>query len=100
MADFERVAYKEALDVFGDVEIAGCLSGLGHAVGRNVVMIGLRAKYQEDWAIRVRVKSQVGPAFVPGKDIVAVFEQLQAQFTEDELELLRYFETNYCTFSL
>ena len=95
LTDFEIGALMAARDVFPDIHLSGCLFHLGQSVDRQVAALGLRQLYLDDAAFRLRSKSLVALAFLPPQDVVGVFEQMQARFTDAEAGLPQYFEDNY-----
>ena len=95
LTDFEKAAITSFERSFPDSLTGGCFFHLCQSVIRNVSESGLKIKYVNDKAFRLRVKSLYCLAFLPVALIVEFFEALSNQFTDDEMALVDYFERTY-----
>ena len=82
---------------FPQMEIKGCYFHLSQSIIRKVNSVGLKAMYESDIDIKLKLKSLAAICFVPMQDVKAVFNQLAATFPDDDNfnGILSYFCSTY-----
>ena len=95
LTDFEKAGITSFERSFPGSLTGGCFFHLCQSVIRNVKESGLKIKYVNDKAFRLRVKSLYCLTFIPVALIVEFFEALSNQYTDDEMALVDYFERTY-----
>jgi len=97
LLDFEKACMSAAQIAFPQAEIKGCYFHLSQSILRKINNVGLKAVYESDIDIKLRLKSLAALSFVPMADVKTVFDQLAATFPDEESynEILTYFCSTY-----
>lgn len=95
MLDFERAAMNAVAASFPNIEVTGCFYHLSQCIYRKVQAEGLQNRYQESEEFAVHVRMIAALAFVPLRDVVRAFEELQEHVSREVDPVLMYFEDSY-----
>ena len=95
LTDFEKAAFNAFGQAFPLANLGGCRFHLAQAIMRHVNEHGLKHKYMVDTEFRIRVKCLQALSFIPEPLVVEFFELISAEFEDEELVVLNYFERTY-----
>lgn len=95
MCDFEMALIKEIQNAFPSASIGGCLFHFSQNVQKRVRECGLEKEYEEDATINLHVRMIIALAYLPLRDVVAGFEELEDYVNESLRPVLDYVEDNY-----
>ena len=97
LVDFEKACMNAVRIAFPNAEVKGCYFHLCQSLVRKVNSVGLKAEFQSDIEMRLKLKSLAALTFVPVDDVRNVFAQLAATFPNAESynEILTYFFSTY-----
>lgn len=97
LVDFEKACMNAVRIAFPNAEVKGCYFHLCQSLVRKVNSVELKAEFQSDIEMRLKLKSLAALTFVPVDDVRNVFAQLAATFPNAESynEILTYFFSTY-----
>ena len=95
MIDFERAAKNALETTFPNVDVKGCFFHLAQNVYRQVQSHGLAEEYQRNAEFALEVRMIPALAFVPTADVIASFELLDDELSDEAQPILQYFEGTY-----
>ncbi|CAK0857441.1 unnamed protein product [Prorocentrum cordatum] len=95
LLDYEKASYQAASAVFHEINVGGCYFHFRAAVHERAVDLGLSNRYGGNAEFRLRVGELCALAFLPADPVADWFETLAAEFPNEELELVLYFEKTW-----
>ena len=97
LLDFEKACMSAAQAAFPQAEIKGCYFHLSQSLIRKINSVGLKALYESDIDIKLKLKSLAALSFVPILDLKTVFDELAATFPDEDAynQILAYFCSTY-----
>jgi len=93
--DFEQVAIKSIKKAFSDVKIYGCLFHLSKNLKKQIGVLNLITRYNDDADFSKSVKMIISLAFVRLEDLDFAVDLLAQHLDEELNDLLEWLEDNY-----
>jgi hypothetical protein len=97
LVDFEKACMSAALIAFPQTDVKGCHFHLCQSLIRKINSVGLKAAFESDIEVKLKLKSLAALAFVPVQEVRTVFDEVAATFPDEDSynEVLTYFFSTY-----
>lgn len=95
ICDFEIAAFSAFKEQFPEARICGCFFHLSQNLQKQVSIMGLRQRYNNDADFALKAKMILSLAYVPPEHLDEAVDLLSDELPGELQELLNWFEDNY-----